>query len=211
MTSHLESALAHRVLPLAILNEAAHADSIAEALGRAGLPVVEVAMRTPAALEAINRMARHGDLKVGAGTVITPDDVNAVVAAGASFVVSPGLSEPVISRCRQLGVPVLPGAVTPSEVMRALDLGLDILKFFPAAAAGGVATVAALAGPFPHLRLVPTGGIDAKSAADYGRLTNVAAVGGSWMLPAPMVVAGNIEGLAQAITAARNSLAGRPA
>ena len=125
---------------------------------------------------------------VGAGTVVRPEQVDAAVEAGARFVVTPGFSARVVGRCRELGVPVIPGVATATDVIAALDHGLKLLKFFPAEAAGGIAALKALAGPFPGVRWIPTGGISATNAASYLALPSVAAVGGSWMV-APDLIA----------------------
>ena len=155
---------------------------VAEALAAGGLPVAEVTFRTAVAGAAIGRIAAETDVLVGAGTVVRPEQVDEAVEAGARFIVTPGLSLRVIERCRELDVLVIPGVATATEVIAALDQGLDLLKLFPAEAAGGVALLRALRGPFPHARFVPTGGISAANAASYLALPSVAAVGGSWMV-----------------------------
>ncbi|WP_341720631.1 bifunctional 4-hydroxy-2-oxoglutarate aldolase/2-dehydro-3-deoxy-phosphogluconate aldolase [Micromonospora sp. FIMYZ51] len=191
----------HRIVPVVVLDDAAHAEPLADALAGAGLPVAEVTFRTPAAAEAIARMASHGAVTVGAGTVTTVAQVDAAVRAGARFVVSPGFSAAVLRRCAEHGVFALPGAVTASEVMAALDEGVRVVKFFPAATSGGPAAISALAAPFGQVRFVPTGGIDAASAGDYLALPSVLAVGGSWMVPRTAVAAGDFARIAE-LTAA---------
>lgn len=181
----------HRVVPVVVLHDVAHASPLADALVAAGLPVAEVTFRTAAAEEALGRMAADGRLLVGAGTVRSPAQVERAVEAGARFVVSPGFSLSVVRRAQQLGVPVYPGVATPSEIMAALDAGLDVVKLFPANALGGVATLTALAAPFPGVRFVPTGGISAASMTDYLRHPAVAAVGGSWMVAPSLLAAGD--------------------
>lgn len=149
----------------------------------AGLGLVEVALRTDVAMTALAAAVAAADgVSVGAGTVRLPDQVDEVVAAGAAFVVTPGFSVPVVQRCLDLGVPVLPGIATAGEAMGALQLGLTVAKLFPAAVLGGPAFVRALAGPFPDLQLVPSGGVRADDADDYLSLPTVLAVSGSWML-----------------------------
>ncbi|WP_433046831.1 bifunctional 4-hydroxy-2-oxoglutarate aldolase/2-dehydro-3-deoxy-phosphogluconate aldolase [Dactylosporangium sp. CS-033363] len=185
-----------RIVPVVVLDDAASAEPLADALVAGGLPIAEVTFRTAAAAGAIARMSRHGGVVVGAGTVTTPDQVDQAVAAGATFVVSPGLSAAVVRRCRFHGVPALPGATTATEIMAALELGVDVLKFFPAGTSGGAAAVAALSAPFPQVRFVPTGGIDASNALDYLRLPSVLAVGGSWMVPRKAIAAGDFESVA---------------
>ncbi|GLY20350.1 bifunctional 4-hydroxy-2-oxoglutarate aldolase/2-dehydro-3-deoxy-phosphogluconate aldolase [Micromonospora sp. NBRC 101691] len=191
----------NRLVPVVVLDDAAHAEPLADALATGGLPVAEVTFRTPAAAEAIARMAAHGGVTVGAGTVTTVDQVDQAVRAGARFVVSPGFSAAVVRRCQEHGIFVLPGASTATEVMTALDAGVDVLKFFPAGTSGGAPAVAALSAPFPQVRFVPTGGIDADSAADYLRLPSVLAVGGSWMVPRKAIAAGEFAQVAELVRA----------
>lgn len=181
----------HRVVPVVVLQDARQAAPLADALVAGGLPVAEVTFRTAAAEAALRRMAADGRLLVGAGTVLGPAQVERAVEAGARFVVSPGFSLPVVRRAQQLGVPVYPGVATPSEIMAALDAGLDVLKLFPAKALGGAATLKALAAPFPGVRFVPTGGVSAESMTDYLQHPAVVAVGGSWMVAPSLLQAGD--------------------
>lgn len=192
MTS-LTQLTAARLVPVVVLDRAEHAEPLAEALVAGGLPVAEVTFRTPAAQESIRRMAARGDLLVGAGTVLTADQVDVAVEAGASFVVSPGLSRAVVERCQHHGVLALPGAVTATEVQAALELGLTAVKFFPAGTSGGHQAIRALAAPFAGLGFVPTGGIGPNNLSDYLGLDEVLAVGGSWMVPRDRVQAGDFE------------------
>jgi len=180
----LQGILAHRVIPVITVADVADAVPIAEALVAGGLPVAEVTFRTAAAADAIRAMRRVAGITVGAGTVLDVAQLDAALAAGAEFVVSPGLAAEVVTRCQSRGVPVLPAAITPTEVMACLRLGVDVIKFFPAEAAGGLATLKALSGPFPGVRFVPTGGVRQESLADYLAAPNVAAVGGTWLVPA---------------------------
>lgn len=177
------------VVPVIVLDDVSTAVPLGDALVAGSVPVAEVTLRTAAAIEAIACLSRNPQLFVGAGTVITADQVNAAVEAGARFIVSPGLSSAVVSRALELGVPVIPGVVTASEVMRALDLGVDLLKFFPAGPSGGPAAVKALRSPFTNVQFIPTGGVGQHNMADYLRLPNVAAVGGSWMVRPELVAA----------------------
>jgi 2-dehydro-3-deoxyphosphogluconate aldolase / (4S)-4-hydroxy-2-oxoglutarate aldolase len=188
----LEDVLARRVVPVVVLGDAALAAPLGEALVAGGLPVAEVTFRTGAAEEALRALAGRGDVLVGAGTVTRPETVDRAVDAGACFVVTPGLSASVVERCRARGVPVVPGVATATELMGALELGCEVVKLFPAEAAGGVATVKALAAPFPGVRFVPTGGISAANARDYLALGCVAAVGGSWMVAPDLLAAGDL-------------------
>lgn len=188
---------AARLVPVVVLDDSADADALAGALVKGGLPIAEVTFRTAAAADSIRAMTARGDILVGAGTVLTPDQVDQAVAAGASFVVSPGLSRAVVERCQEHGVLALPGAVTATEIQAALELGVSTVKFFPAAASGGARTIAALAGPFGSVRFVPTGGVGPKNLTEYLSIPAVAAVGGSWMVPRASVKAGDFLGIAQ--------------
>ena len=184
-----------RLVPVVVLDDAADADGLAGALVAGGLPVAEVTFRTAAAQDSIRAMAARGDILVGAGTVLTVTQVDQAVAAGASFVVSPGLSRAVVERCQDKGVLALPGAVTATEVQAALELGVSTVKFFPASTCGGAAGIKALAAPFGAVRFVPTGGIGPKNLADYLTIPAVASVGGSWMVPRDRVKAGDFAGI----------------
>jgi 2-dehydro-3-deoxyphosphogluconate aldolase / (4S)-4-hydroxy-2-oxoglutarate aldolase len=196
MTDVLDRLAAHRLVPVVVLDEARDAGPLADALVAGGLPVAEVTFRTPAAADAIRAMAdRGGDVLVGAGTVVTCAQVDAAVAAGARYLVSPGTSRAVVERAQERGVPVLPGAVTATEVQAALDLGLDTVKFFPAGTSGGSAAIAALAAPFAGVRFVPTGGVGPGNLDQYLALPCVAAVGGSWMVPRDRVRDGDLAGV----------------
>ncbi|MGZ4380958.1 MAG: bifunctional 4-hydroxy-2-oxoglutarate aldolase/2-dehydro-3-deoxy-phosphogluconate aldolase [Gaiellaceae bacterium] len=189
--STLDSVCARRIIPVVVVEDAGSALPLARALSDAGLPVAEVTFRTDAAAEAIRRIASETDVLVGAGTVVSPEQVDLAVGAGARFVVTPGFSTRVVDRCLELGVPVVPGVATATEVIAALDRGLDLLKFFPAEASGGVPVLRALAGPFPDVRWIPTGGISATNAAGYLELPAVSAVGGSWMVAPKLIAAGD--------------------
>lgn len=202
----LDRLAAHRLVPVVVLDDAADAVPLAAALVAGGLPVAEVTFRTDAAADAIRAIADRGDVLVGAGTVLTPAQVDAAVAAGARYVVSPGLSRAVVERCGEHGVPALPGAVTATEVQAALELGLTTVKFFPAGTSGGAAAIAALAAPFAGVRFVPTGGVGATNLAEYLALPCVACVGGSWMVPRARIRAGDFATI-EALTAEAVALA----
>jgi 2-dehydro-3-deoxyphosphogluconate aldolase/(4S)-4-hydroxy-2-oxoglutarate aldolase len=182
-----------RLVPVVVLDDARDADALAGALVAGGLPVAEVTFRTSAAPDAIRAMSDRGDVLLGAGTVLTPAQVDQAVAAGAGYVVSPGLSRAVVERCAEHGVLALPGAVTATEVQAALELGLTTVKFFPAGTSGGAPAIAALAAPFGDVRFIPTGGIGPANLEDYLRLDAVVAVGGSWMVPRDRVAARDFE------------------
>lgn len=207
MTNTLTALGAARLVPVVVLDDAADADALAGALVAGGLPVAEVTFRTAAAEDSIRAMADRGDILVGAGTVLTAEQVDRAVAAGASYVVSPGLSRAVVDRCREHGVLALPGAVTATEIQAALELGLSTVKFFPAGTSGGAPAIKALAAPFGGVSFVPTGGVGPKNLHDYLSIPAVAAVGGSWMVPRDRVKAGDFAGIteltAQAVELAR--------
>jgi 2-dehydro-3-deoxyphosphogluconate aldolase/(4S)-4-hydroxy-2-oxoglutarate aldolase len=180
-----ESFLAQRLICVAVIDGVADAVPLAEALLAGGLKVMEVTFRTPGAAECIRRICKAvPQMAVGAGTLLTADQLQQAVEAGAQFAVSPGLSESVSAAARAARLPLFPGVVTPSEVMRALELGWKHLKFFPAATFGGVNALKALAGPFGHtgVKFIPTGGITAATLPNYLAVPQVAAVGGSWMV-----------------------------
>ncbi len=177
------------VIPVLVIHDAAHARPLAEALIAGGLPVLEVTLRTPAALDAIRAMAGVPGGHVGAGTLITPADVRAAKAAGAQFGVSPGATEDLLDACEAEGLPLLPGAATATEAMALLARGYDMQKFFPAEASGGAPALAAIGAPLPQITFCPTGGINVDNAAQYLSLPNVICVGGSWIAPRDLVEA----------------------
>ena len=179
------------VIPVLVVADAAKAGGLATALVAGGLPVLEVTLRTRAALDVIREMAKVPGGHVGAGTVLTPDDVKRAKDAGASFAVSPGATERLVRACEEAELPLLPGSATASEVMRAMEWGYSMLKFFPAEAAGGAKMLKSLGGPLPQVSFCPTGGVSPTNARDYLSLSNVICVGGSWISPDAEVAAGN--------------------
>ncbi|MCD1627913.1 bifunctional 4-hydroxy-2-oxoglutarate aldolase/2-dehydro-3-deoxy-phosphogluconate aldolase [Seohaeicola saemankumensis] len=183
------------VIPVLVIRDPAHAAPLARALVAGGLPVLEVTLRTPAALEVMAEMARVEGAVVGAGTVLSPADVRAVQGAGAVFAVSPGATDRLLSACEERALPLLPGAATATEAMRLLERGYTMQKFFPAEVAGGTAALRALASPLPQIGFCPTGGIGPANAADYLALPNVTCVGGSWVAPANLIAAGDWDGI----------------
>ena len=194
MSSHgpLEAIARARVVPVVVVDDAEQGVLVASALRDGGLPVAEVTFRTAGARAAIEAIAREvPDVLVGAGTVVNAAQVDEAVEAGARFLVSPGLSVDVVRRAQEVGVPILPGVATPSDIIAALDLGLDAVKLFPANVVGGPAAVKAFSAPFPGLRFVPTGGVSAANLLDYLALPSVLAAGGSWMVDAALVRAGD--------------------
>jgi 2-dehydro-3-deoxyphosphogluconate aldolase / (4S)-4-hydroxy-2-oxoglutarate aldolase len=178
------------LVPVIVVEDPRAAPPLAEALAAGGLRCAEVTFRTPAAEAALAAMAVDPGMLVGAGTVVHPEQVDRAVEAGARFVVSPGLSAPVVRRCRELGVPAMPGVATATEIQAAGEEGLRVLKFFPAEALGGLAMLKALAAPFPGVRFVPTGGITAAQLRAYLDHPSVLAVGGSWMVAPKLIASG---------------------
>lgn len=200
---------AYRIIPVVVLDNAADAEPLGEALLAGGLPLAEVTFRTDAAAEAISILSEMEGLTVGAGTVVCPDQVELAIEAGAQFIVSPGLRADVLQEATLAGKPVLPGAVTPTELLTAQTLGIDTVKFFPADAFGGPSAIKALSAPFPGMRFVPTGGVSPKNLADYLAIPAVPAVGGSWMVKSDLIAAqafDKIAALARQAVELANSL-----
>ncbi|WP_444665983.1 bifunctional 4-hydroxy-2-oxoglutarate aldolase/2-dehydro-3-deoxy-phosphogluconate aldolase [Cereibacter changlensis] len=183
------------VVPVLVLDDLAHARPLAEALVAGGLPALEVTLRTPIALEAIRIMSEVPGGIVGAGTLLTPADVRAALAAGAKFGVSPGATDRLLDACEDEGLALLPGAATASEVMALLERGYTVQKFFPAEASGGAPALKAIGAPLPQVSFCPTGGIGLNNARDYLSLSNTVCVGGSWVAPKAMMQAGDWEGI----------------
>ncbi|WP_170456118.1 bifunctional 4-hydroxy-2-oxoglutarate aldolase/2-dehydro-3-deoxy-phosphogluconate aldolase [Ruegeria arenilitoris] len=183
------------IVPVLVVDDATHARPLAEALVAGGLPALEVTLRTPAALDAIRAMAQVPGGVVGAGTLVTPDDVRAAKEAGAQFGVSPGATDALIAACESEGLPLLPGAATATEAMRLLEQGYDMLKFFPAEASGGAPALKAIGAPLPQITFCPTGGVSPANARDYLSLPNVICAGGSWVAPKQMVAQGDWAGI----------------
>ncbi|KNG95461.1 bifunctional 4-hydroxy-2-oxoglutarate aldolase/2-dehydro-3-deoxy-phosphogluconate aldolase [Pseudaestuariivita atlantica] len=183
------------VIPVLVIEDPAKARPLAEALVAGGLPALEVTLRTPAALDVIAAMAEVPGGVVGAGTLLTPDDVRAAKAAGATFGVSPGATDRLLDACEAEGLPLLPGAATASEAMQLLERGFSVQKFFPAEAAGGAAALKAIGAPIPQVTFCPTGGVTPANKGDYLALPNVVCVGGSWVAPRDKVAAGDWAGI----------------
>jgi 2-dehydro-3-deoxyphosphogluconate aldolase/(4S)-4-hydroxy-2-oxoglutarate aldolase len=179
------------VVPVLVIDDASKAEGLAKALIAGGLPALEVTLRTPAALEAIAEMAKVQGGVVGAGTLLTADDVEAAKLAGAVFGVSPGATDMLLDACEANDLPLLPGAATSTEVMRLLERGYTMQKFFPAEANGGAKALKAIGAPLPKVKFCPTGGITLENAHDYLSLANTICVGGSWVAPANLVRAGD--------------------
>ena len=194
MSEMLKTIEGFGVVPVVVLNDAKDAAPLAKALCEGGLPCAEVTFRTEAAEESIRIMATEfPEMVIGAGTVLTIDQVDRAVGAGAKFIVSPGFDPEIVDYCISKNIPVLPGCITPSEVTQAVKRGLEVVKFFPAEQFGGVATIKALAAPFTSVRFMPTGGISAKNLADYLGFKKIIARGGSWMVKGDMVAAGEFD------------------
>lgn len=185
------------VIPVLVIDRVEDAVPIAQALVRGGLPALEVTMRTAAALEVMREMAQVEGAVVGAGTVLNPHDLDAALSAGAQFIVSPGLTEPLGRAAIDTGVPFLPGTATAGDIMRGLDMGLTHFKFFPAETSGGLPALKALAAPLYRARFCPTGGITADNAAQWLAQPFVKCVGGSWIVPKGPVDPERIEALAR--------------
>lgn len=184
------------VVPVLVVEDAKSAVPLARALVAGGLRAIEITMRTPAALDAIRAVADEVEgAYAGAGTILNPAHFEAAEKAGSTFIVSPGVTRPLIDAARQSAVPLLPGAATPSEVMVLRDEGYEVLKFFPAEQAGGAAYLKSLASPLAGTLFCPTGGISLKIAPDYLSAPNVVCVGGSWVAPKDMVAAGDWAGI----------------
>jgi len=188
------------IIPVLVVEDARVARPLAEALVAGGLPVLEVTLRTEAALDVIREMAAVEGGVVGAGTLLTPSDVQAAVGAGARFGVSPGATDLLLDACEAADLPLLPGAATASEAMALLERGYTVQKFFPAEANGGVPALKAIGAPIPEARFCPTGGVSLQNAPDYLGLSNVLCAGGSWVAPKDLVTKGDwkaIEELAR--------------
>ncbi len=182
------------IVPVVVLNDAKDAAPLAKALCEGGLPCAEVTFRTDAAEESIRIMAEQfPQMLVGAGTVLTTEQVDRAVAAGAKFIVSPGLNPKVVKYCIEKGVPVTPGTANPSDVEQAIELGLEVVKFFPAEAAGGLNMIKSMAAPYTNMKFMPTGGINAKNINSYLAFPKILACGGSWMVKGDLVEAGEFD------------------
>jgi 2-dehydro-3-deoxyphosphogluconate aldolase / (4S)-4-hydroxy-2-oxoglutarate aldolase len=195
------------IIPVVAVSTAAQALDLAAALAEGGLPAAEITFRTSVAAEAIAAIAASQvEILLGAGTVITPEQVDQAAAAGATYIVSPGTSRSVVLRARSHGLPVLPGAVTATEIHNALELGLNTVKFFPAGTSGGPAAIRALAAPFGDVSFVPTGDVGMDNLEEYLRIPAVRAVGGSWMVPQDMIDASRFRDIAKLASEAASAV-----
>lgn len=192
----LRENLSGAIVPVVVIDSAAIAADLVGALAAGGITTVEITLRTPAGLEAI-RATSGGGSTIGAGTVLTPQQVDECADAGARFIVSPGFDDDVVARAQERGLDVLPGIATATELQRALRAGLDTVKFFPADRLGGLPTISSLAGPFPHVGFMPSGGVTAANAAEYLAHPSVFAISGSWMVPRDAIAAGDFDTVAR--------------
>ena len=182
------------IVPVIALDDAKDAKQLAQALCEGGLPCAEVTFRTAAAEESIRIMAQEfPEMLVGAGTVLTTEQVDRAVAAGAKFIVSPGLNPKVVKYCVDKNIPITPGTSSPTDIEQAIELGLEVVKFFPAEASGGLAKIKAMAAPYVNMKFMPTGGINAKNLIDYLNFPKIIACGGSWMVSKDMITAGEFD------------------
>lgn len=180
------------IVPVVVLDDAGDAEPLAKALCDGGLPCAEVTFRTEAAEESIRIMAeKFPDMLIGAGTVLTTEQVDRAVAAGARFIVSPGFNPRVVKYCVEKNIPITPGCVTPSEIEQALEHGLSVVKFFPAEPAGGLNMIKALAAPYVGVKFMPTGGINANNVKEYLKFNKILACGGSWMVKGDLIKSGD--------------------
>ena len=199
----VEQVAACGVVPVVVLEDASQAVPTARALLKGGITAMEITFRTAAAKASIAKVAAEvPEMIVGAGTVVNVQQLHDAVEAGAKFIVSPGTDAQIIREAAALDVAMMPGVVTPSEIMVGLGLGIKVFKFFPAETFGGLKAIKALSGPFPQIKFIPTGGINQANAAEYFKNPKIQAVGGSWMVTKDMVAAGDFDGIAEKSAAA---------
>ena len=197
------------IIPVIALDHVEDAAPLAKALCDGGLPCAEVTFRTAAAEESIRIMSEQfPEMLVGAGTVLTTEQVDRAVAAGAKFIVSPGLNPKVVQYCIDKNIPVTPGTQTPSEMEKALEMGLDVVKFFPAGVYGGLSAMKALSGPFGGIKFIPTGGVNGQNIGEFIAAPFIHAVGGSWVCPKADIAAGNFEKITELCKQARSAALG---
>jgi 2-dehydro-3-deoxyphosphogluconate aldolase / (4S)-4-hydroxy-2-oxoglutarate aldolase len=199
-----------KIIPMVVLDHADHAAPFGDALVTGGLPIAEITFRTAAAEPAIRTLSKRGDLLVGAGTVLTTEQADRAMDAGAQFIVAPGTNPKVVEHVRKRGGTMCPGVVTPTDIELAISLGVTTLKFFPAEMMGGVATLKALAGPYPDVRFVPTGGITPELLPSYLKIASVVACGGSWLAPRQLLAEGKFDAIQLLVEQAVKLLAGPP-
>lgn len=194
MNTVLEQFAKIGIIPVVVLNDVKDAKPLGQALMDGGLPCAEVTFRTDAAEESIRVMAKEfPDMLVGAGTVLTIDQVDRAVNAGAKFIVSPGINPKVVEYCVKNNIPITPGTCNPTNVETAIEFGLDVVKFFPAEASGGLKFIKAIAAPYPQVKFMPTGGINEDNVRDYLKYDRIIACGGSWMVKGDLIKAGDFD------------------
>ncbi len=193
MNSVLQQLNNLRIIPVVAINDAKDAAPLAEALVEGGLPCAEITFRTSAAYQAIKTTAKRGDVLVGAGTVLKIDQAKQAVEAGAQFIVSPGFNPNVVQYCVENNIPITPGISNPTDIEMALDFDLQVVKFFPAEAFGGLETLKAMSAPYGMIKFIPTGGISAANLLDYLRFPKVLACGGSWMVKSDLISEGKFD------------------
>ncbi len=183
-----------RIVPVVAIHDSAHAKPLAQALYNGGLPCAEITFRTEAAVDSIRIMSKEfPDMLIGAGTILTPEQADQAIKAGASFIVSPGLNPPVVKHCVKKKYPIIPGINNPTGIEIALTFGLTLLKFFPAEASGGLEMIKALSAPYPQIRYMPTGGINLQNLHTYLANDRIVACGGTWMVKEDLIDSGNFE------------------
>jgi 2-dehydro-3-deoxyphosphogluconate aldolase/(4S)-4-hydroxy-2-oxoglutarate aldolase len=210
MIATLERIAELKLIPMVVMDHAEHTRPFGDALVAGGLPVAEITFRTAAAEAAIRELAKRGDLLVGAGTVLSKELADRAIDAGAQFIVAPGTNPEVVEHVLKRGSTMIPGVVSPTEIEFALSLGVSTLKFFPAETMGGVAMLKALAGPYPDVRFIPTGGITPELLPNYLKLASVAACGGSWLSPRDLLAAGKFDAIKRLVEQAVRIIAGPP-
>jgi 2-dehydro-3-deoxyphosphogluconate aldolase/(4S)-4-hydroxy-2-oxoglutarate aldolase len=193
MPINFQQILQKRIIPVVALHAAENAHPLADALIQGGLPCAEITFRTEAAEAIITSLAKRGDIFVGAGTVLNIEQAKAAMDAGAGFIVSPGFSDKVVEFCLDRSIPVAPGVCTPTDIQRALEFGITLVKFFPAEALGGLKTLKAVCAPFTMMTFIPTGGINAQNLCDYLSHPRVPAIGGSWMVRSSLIAEGRFD------------------
>lgn len=208
MNDVLKSLSLTGIVPVVVLDDAKNAAPLADALMAGGIPCAEITLRTAAGLDSIAAIADKPGVTVGAGSVITLQNCKDAIAAGARFIVSPGLNVKVVEHCLENSVAVLPGCVTPTELMQAMELGLDTVKFFPAGVYGGLAAMKALSGPFPEMKFVPTGGVNAANLGEFLAAPYVAAAGGSWLCAKGDIASGSFDKITALCREARQAALG---
>jgi len=204
MSEVLEKIREIGIVPVIVLEDAKDALPLAESLMKGGLPCAEVTFRTAAAEDSIREIsAAYPDMLVGAGTVLTTEQVDRAVAAGAKFIVSPGFNPRIVKYCQEKGVPITPGCSSPTDIEQALEHGLKVVKFFPAEQLGGLAMIKALAGPYVDVSFMPTGGINASNVKDYLAYNRILACGGSWMVKGDLIKAGDFQRITELVKEAK--------